>query len=84
MSNCLSCDATIPVDEVEVGDIIVCDECGTEHEVLSLDPVELMLLEDDEEDDVAGVAGKDDDDDDDDEDDDEDDGYDDDFSAASA
>jgi alpha-aminoadipate carrier protein LysW len=41
------------LDEVEEGDVVVCDECGTEYEVVGVEPLELVraggdLDEDDE------------------------------------
>jgi alpha-aminoadipate carrier protein LysW len=32
------------MDEVEEGDIVVCDECGTEFEVVGVEPLELVQL----------------------------------------
>ena len=42
MSNCPVCDAEVelPGDAV-VGELITCDDCGTELEVLGLDPAEI-------------------------------------------
>jgi alpha-aminoadipate carrier protein LysW len=34
------------MDEVEEGDVIVCDECGTEYEVVGVEPLELVRVED--------------------------------------
>ncbi len=47
---CPECDNPISVDadEVEEGDTVQCDECGTELEIVSLDPLELAAV------DVAG------------------------------
>jgi alpha-aminoadipate/glutamate carrier protein LysW len=37
--NCIECDAEITLaDTTEVGELIVCPDCGTDLEVLSLDP----------------------------------------------
>jgi alpha-aminoadipate carrier protein LysW len=53
---CPECDNPITVDpdEVEEGESVVCDECGMELEVVSVDPLELAPVEeagyDDEED----------------------------------
>ena len=56
MPSCPECENTLDVemDEVEEGDIVVCDECGTEYEVVGVEPLELVrtgegLDEDDEE-----------------------------------
>ena len=45
----------IEVDEVEEGDVVACEECGTEFEVVGVEPLELSRVEDDydeEEDDL--------------------------------
>lgn len=55
---CPECDnpLDIDVDDVEEGEIIQCDECGTDLEVVSADPLELAAVDeegyDDEDDDV--------------------------------
>jgi alpha-aminoadipate carrier protein LysW len=62
MPNCLECEngLDIELDEVEEGDVITCDECGTEYEVVGVEPLELarvdegldeddLLVEDEEE-----------------------------------
>ncbi len=64
MPNCPECETglDIEVDEMEEGDVVVCEECGTEYEVVGIEPLELArvdgdlddddeLLEEDEEDD---------------------------------
>jgi len=35
------------MDEVEEGDVVVCDECGTEYEVVGVEPLELVRVGDD-------------------------------------
>ena len=63
---CPECDnpLNIDVDDVEEGEIIECDECGAELEVVSSDPLELAAVDadgyDDEEDSPAAPAGDDD------------------------
>jgi len=56
MPGCPECetDLNIDVDEVEEGDVIVCDECGTEFEVVGIEPLELARVEEgiEEEEDV--------------------------------
>jgi alpha-aminoadipate/glutamate carrier protein LysW len=43
---CPECEEKVYVDaESEQGDIVTCDECGSELEVVGLDPVELDLYE---------------------------------------
>ena len=51
MVTCPDCDAKIDLDEDELdeGDLITCDECGAELQVMGLDPLELEPTEDDEE-----------------------------------
>jgi alpha-aminoadipate carrier protein LysW len=34
------------MDEVEEGDVVVCDECGTEYEVVGVEPLELVRVDD--------------------------------------
>jgi alpha-aminoadipate/glutamate carrier protein LysW len=36
--------------DADKGDIVSCEECGTDLEIVGLDPVELDIVEDDEED----------------------------------
>ena len=61
---CPECDNPLDIDtdDVEEGEIIQCDECGTDLEVVSSDPLELAAVDeegyDDEED--AAVAVDDD------------------------
>ena len=44
---CPECDNPLSVDtdEVEEGEIVQCDECGTDLEVLSVDPLELAPVD---------------------------------------
>ena len=57
---CPECDnpLDIDVDEVEEGETIQCDECGTDLEIVSSDPLEIAPVEnegyDDEDDDPRG------------------------------
>lgn len=55
MPSCPECDneLTIEMDVVEEGDVVTCDECGSEYEVVGVEPLELApaggdLDEDDE------------------------------------
>ena len=63
MATCPECDAEIEVDEFEVdeGDSLSCDECGSNLKVVSLSPLEFDLASDeddeDEEDEVADGEG---------------------------
>jgi alpha-aminoadipate/glutamate carrier protein LysW len=43
---CPECDADVHVDlDVDKGEMVDCEECGTQLEVVGLDPVELDLVE---------------------------------------
>lgn len=59
MPTCPECESLLDfeADEVEEGDVVVCDECGTEFEVIATDPLEIVKVEDeygDEEDELSG------------------------------
>jgi len=41
----------IELDEVEEGDVVACDECGTEYEIVGVEPLELARVDDDLDDD---------------------------------
>lgn len=61
---CPECDnpLDIDVDDVEEGEVVSCDECGTELEVVSSDPLELAPVDDDylgDEDDEEGELDED-------------------------
>jgi alpha-aminoadipate carrier protein LysW len=47
MPSCPECEneLDIEVDEVEEGDMIACDECGAEFEVVGVEPLELARVE---------------------------------------
>jgi alpha-aminoadipate carrier protein LysW len=49
MPNCPECEngLDIEMDEVEEGDVVTCDECGTEYEVVGVEPLELTRVDDD-------------------------------------
>jgi len=49
MPSCPECesDLDIEVDEVEEGDIVACEDCGSEFEVVGVEPLELVRVEDD-------------------------------------
>lgn len=45
-ATCPECEEKVYVDaESEQGDVVSCDECGADLEVVGLDPVELDLFE---------------------------------------
>jgi alpha-aminoadipate carrier protein LysW len=52
-SACPECSEDVYVDaDSEQGDVISCDECGTELEIVGLDPVELDIYEESDPDDI--------------------------------
>ena len=58
MTSCPECENNLDIDveEVEEGDVVACDECGTEYEVVGVEPLELSKVEegfDEDEDDFA-------------------------------
>jgi alpha-aminoadipate carrier protein LysW len=60
MPICPECESLLDfeADEVEEGDIVVCDECGTEFEVITTDPLEIIKVEEGFEDEGVGLAGE--------------------------
>jgi alpha-aminoadipate carrier protein LysW len=48
MPSCPECENSldVDVDEVEEGDIVVCDECGAEYEVVGVEPLEMVRVGD--------------------------------------
>ncbi|MEO8434405.1 MAG: hypothetical protein ABI596_05880 [Pyrinomonadaceae bacterium] len=49
---CPECDADVHVDtDADKGDVVSCEECGTDLEVVGLDPVELDIMEEEDVDD---------------------------------
>lgn len=44
---CPECDnpLTIDADEVEEGDSVQCDECGADMEIVSVDPLEIAVVD---------------------------------------
>lgn len=49
---CPECDADVHVDmDTDKGEMVSCEECGTELEIVGLDPVELDIVEEDSYDD---------------------------------
>jgi alpha-aminoadipate carrier protein LysW len=47
MTSCPECENNLDIDieEVEEGDVVACDECGTEYEVVGVEPLELSKVE---------------------------------------
>jgi alpha-aminoadipate/glutamate carrier protein LysW len=46
MPNCPECEneLDIELDEVDEGDVVACEECGTEYEVVGVEPLELARV----------------------------------------
>ncbi len=55
---CPECDSALDMDEedVEEGDSITCDECGTEYEVVATDPLELARVDEEIDEDEPEMA----------------------------
>lgn len=55
MPSCPECENNldVEVDELEEGDVVACEECGSEYEVVGVEPLELTRVGDelDEDDD---------------------------------
>jgi alpha-aminoadipate carrier protein LysW len=49
MPSCPECENELDVelDELEEGDVVACDECGSEYEVVGVEPLELAKVGDD-------------------------------------
>jgi alpha-aminoadipate carrier protein LysW len=49
MPNCPECEneLDIELDEVEEGDVVACEECGSEYEVVGIEPLELARVDSD-------------------------------------
>jgi alpha-aminoadipate carrier protein LysW len=47
--SCPECenDLNLEVDELEEGDVVACEECGSEYEVVGVDPLELSKVDED-------------------------------------
>ncbi|HEX8559315.1 MAG TPA: hypothetical protein VF668_14515 [Pyrinomonadaceae bacterium] len=55
VGTCPDCEAEVHVDlDADKGDSVTCDECGTELEIVGLDPVELDIAEEEPDDDDDG------------------------------
>jgi alpha-aminoadipate carrier protein LysW len=56
MPSCPECesDLDLEMDEVEEGDVVSCEECGAEYEVVGVEPLELARVDEElDEDDEA-------------------------------
>jgi alpha-aminoadipate/glutamate carrier protein LysW len=61
MPICPECESVLDfdVEDVEEGDVIVCDECGTEFEIVATDPLELSKVEEGYEDEDEEIEDED-------------------------
>jgi len=50
---CPECESDLDIeeDEVDEGEVVSCPECGTEFEVVAVDPLELSRVEEEEDED---------------------------------
>jgi alpha-aminoadipate carrier protein LysW len=48
MPTCPECENNLDIeeDEIEEGDVVACEECGTEYEVVGVEPLELSRVGD--------------------------------------
>jgi len=48
MPSCPECENDLDdeLDEIEEGDVVACEECGTEYEVVGVEPLELTRVDD--------------------------------------
>lgn len=55
---CPECDTALDIDthDVEEGDAITCDECGTEFEVVATDPLEIARTDEEIDEDEPEMA----------------------------
>jgi alpha-aminoadipate/glutamate carrier protein LysW len=46
MPSCPECESNLDIelDEVEEGDVVACDECGSEYEIVGVEPLELSRV----------------------------------------
>jgi alpha-aminoadipate carrier protein LysW len=61
MTSCPECESELDIDveEVEEGDVVACAECGTEYEVVGVEPLELSKVEEGIEEDEDDFATED-------------------------
>ena len=61
MTSCPECEnnLTIDVEEIEEGDTVACDECGTQYEIVGVEPLELARVEEGIEEDEDDFCVKD-------------------------
>lgn len=61
MPSCPECEneLDVDVDELEEGDVLACEECGSEYEVVGLEPLELAKIDEDYEEEEAELFEED-------------------------
>ena len=49
MPSCPECENNldVEVEDLDEGDVVACEECGSEYEVVGVDPLELSKVDDD-------------------------------------
>ena len=47
MTDCIVCGAELEIDDVEIGEVILCDYCGANMDVVGIQPLELELMKPD-------------------------------------
>ncbi|HUY82243.1 MAG TPA: hypothetical protein VMU92_11020 [Acidobacteriaceae bacterium] len=60
MPTCPECESLLDFDEEEVeeGEVVACDECGTEFEITATDPLELARVDEDYDEVDNDLSGK--------------------------
>ncbi|MBI5417562.1 lysine biosynthesis protein LysW [Candidatus Poribacteria bacterium] len=49
MTRCIECNADIDIPkDIECGEIIECDNCGVELEIISVNPLKIRIFEEEE------------------------------------
>lgn len=58
MPSCPECenDLDVDVEELEEGDVVNCEECGSEYEVVGVEPLELSRVDEDYDEDEEEYA----------------------------
>lgn len=53
MVYCPECESDLDIeeDEVDEGEVVSCPECGTDFEIVTINPIELKIVEEEEEED---------------------------------
>jgi len=57
MTSCPECENALDIElgEVEEGDVVACEECGTEYEVVGVEPLELARVDGDLNEDALAI-----------------------------